>query len=178
MGVSLVLVRHDLTQQEVAVRHATEVVGRHTDCKIRIPDASVSRQHCEISSVDGKVMLRDLGSSNGTFVNKKRITQAELRAGDLLCVGKFVFVVRIDGKPAEIDSEESIEDGEVALGGGESAPPAKAPARSSQPAGTQPRQAGQPAKPKSILNESVGDSEDSSVMDFDFLDDDKDAPKL
>lgn len=157
------------------MRHATEVVGRHTDCKIRIPDASVSRQHCELSSVDGKVMLRDLGSSNGTFVNKKRITQTELRAGDLLCVGKFVFVVRIDGKPSEIDSEESIEDGEVPLGGGVGAPPAKpAPARSTQPAAAQPRSSGPPAKPKSILD----DNEDSSVMDFDFLDDDKDAPKL
>ncbi len=116
MAVSLVLVRRDKSQVEVPVRHASEIIGRHTDCKIRIPDASVSRQHCELSIKEGKVVLRDLGSSNGTYVNRRRISQTELAPGDLLAIGKFVFVVRVDGRPATIDAGEALEDGAVALG--------------------------------------------------------------
>lgn len=163
MGVSLVLVKSDGTQQEVPIRHATEVIGRHGDCKIRIPDASVSRQHCEISVKDGRVLLRDLGSSNGTFVNRRRVSQTELAPADLLNIGKFVFVVRIDGKPEAIDAEEALEDGLVAPA---ATSPAPAPAARPQA----------PAKP--IPKPAVADAnEDSSVFDFDFLDE-KDAPKL
>lgn len=170
MGVSLVLVKADGGQQEVPIRHATEVIGRHNDCRIRIPDASVSRQHCEISVKDGRVLLRDLGSSNGTFVNRKRVAQTELAAADLLNIGKFVFVVRIDGRPEMIDSDDALEDGLVALPAAASAPSASAaPRAAAAPAPAPPKPASKPA-PKS-------DPDDSSVFDFDFLDE-KDAPKL
>lgn len=164
MAVSLVLIRNDLSQLEIPVKHSPEVIGRHNDCKIRIPDPSVSRQHCEVSLADGKVMLRDLGSSNGTFVNRKRITQIELAAGDMLAVGKFVFVVRVDGKPMAIDSMEVLEDG---------APPAAA--APSKPAKAIAK-AGAPSKPAAAKKADPGDS---SLTDFDFMDDDLDSqPKL
>lgn len=163
MGVSLVLVRSDLSQMEIQVKHSPEVIGRHTDCKVRIPDPSVSRQHCEISVADGKIMLRDLGSSNGTFVNRKRITQIELSAGDMLAIGKFIFVLRVDGKPANIDSMEVLEDGAIPI----SAPPETKPAKAAK--------AASPAKAPA----KNADPGDSSVTDFDFLDDDlEDQPKL
>ena len=49
-------------------------LGRHDDCVIRIKSSQVSRRHCELFEVGGQLMLRDLGSSNGTFVNGKRVT--------------------------------------------------------------------------------------------------------
>jgi pSer/pThr/pTyr-binding forkhead associated (FHA) protein len=163
MGVSLVLVRSDLSQLEIQIKHSPEVIGRHTDCKVRIPDPSVSRQHCEISIADGKIMLRDLGSSNGTYVNRKRITQIELAAGDMIAIGKFIFVLRVDGKPANIDSMEVLEDGAIPI----SSPPETKPAKAARAASP----AKQPAK--------AMDPDDSSVTDFDFLDDDLDnQPKL
>ncbi len=164
MGVSLVLIKHDGKQVEVELKHPRTLIGRHTDCGIRIPDGSVSRQHCELAVADGRVSVRDLGSSNGTYVNRRRISQTELAPNDLLNVGRFVFVVRVDGKPEAIDSEDALEDGMVAL------PSAPAPPRPAQSA----KAVGGPSPGKGSL---LGDPDDSSVTDFDFLDE-KDAPKL
>ena len=85
MNVSLVLVQTDGKQREVPIKKSVQVIGRQTDCQIRIPSANVSRHHCEVSaSDDGHITVRDLGSSNGTFVNKQKVTQASVNAGDLL----------------------------------------------------------------------------------------------
>lgn len=174
MSIALVLVRQDLTQVEVPIKHSPEILGRHTDCKIRLPDASVSRQHAEIAFDGDRVSIRDLGSSNGTFVNGKKVPQADLRAGDVVTLGKFVFVLKVNGKPESIDSEEALEDGAVAA-----AAPSKAVAEASPRAKTLPMTAPTSAPtpkpaPKSMTN---SDPDDSSVMDFDFLDE-KDSPKL
>lgn len=169
MGVSLVLIKHDGTQVEVELKHPRTLIGRHTDCGIRIPDASVSRQHCELALAEGRVSVRDLGSSNGTFVNRRRINQTELAANDLLNVGRFVFVVRVDGKPGVIDSEDALDDGMATPAA--AAPPAP-PARPQPAQGA--KAAAKPAPGKGSL---LGDPDDSSVADFDFLDE-KDAPKL
>ena len=173
MNVSLVLVKADGTQREVALRKPVGVIGRQTDCHIRIPSASVSRHHCEISVDDGGVTLRDLGSSNGTFVNKQRIQQGTVNAGDLISLGGFVFVVRIDGKPVAVNAEDAIEDGLVEAGGSASAAESRptaatvmtpAPKAAAKPPARTPR-----------------DPDDSSMADFDFLGDDDDLktqPKL
>jgi hypothetical protein len=63
-------------------------IGRHDDCLIRIRSSQVSRRHCELHVDDSKLLVRDLGSSNGTFVNGKRVLgQQALRPGDVLTVG-------------------------------------------------------------------------------------------
>jgi predicted component of type VI protein secretion system len=51
----------------------------------------VSRQHCEIFEKDGYLVVRDLGSLNGTFIGEKRISEAVLRDGELLTVGTVTF---------------------------------------------------------------------------------------
>lgn len=177
MNVSLVLVKTDGSQREVPLRKSVGVIGRQTDCHIRIPSASVSRHHCEVSVDDaGVVSLRDLGSSNGTFVNKQRIEQANVKAGDIISLGGFVFVVRIDGKPSFIDAEDVIEDGLVEAGGASAAEsrPTAATAMTAPP-----KPASKPSKPSKPAPPS---SDDSSVADFDFLGDDDDdlkkQPKL
>ncbi|WP_337173897.1 FHA domain-containing protein [Paludisphaera sp.] len=63
-------------------------VGRHDDCVIRIRSSQVSRRHCEIFESDGRLMLRDLGSSNGTYVNGLRVLgQQPLKVGDVISIG-------------------------------------------------------------------------------------------
>ena len=52
-------------------------IGRHSDSDIRLPVLQVSRRHAEMKKVDGEIFLRDLGSSNGTYVNGKPIPQGE-----------------------------------------------------------------------------------------------------
>jgi predicted component of type VI protein secretion system len=63
-------------------------LGRHDDCLIRIKSSQVSRRHCELFESGGKLIVRDLGSSNGTFVNGKRVVgQQPIKPGDELTVG-------------------------------------------------------------------------------------------
>ena len=97
-------------------------MGRQADAQIRLPDPGVSRQHCEIQLDAARPTIKDLGSSNGTYVNRRRVSQTELSAGDVLSIGPFVFVFRVDGEPSNIDTEEVLEDA-VEVGA-----PAKAPA--------------------------------------------------
>jgi pSer/pThr/pTyr-binding forkhead associated (FHA) protein len=75
-------------------------LGRHDDCVIRIKSSQVSRRHCELYEVGGQLMLRDLGSSNGTYVNGKRVTgEQSLKHGDELTVGAVTLRVAKIGKP-------------------------------------------------------------------------------
>ena len=69
-------------------------IGRHDDCLIRIKSAQVSRRHCEVFEVSDKLTIRDLGSSNGTFVNGKKVSgQLALKPGDELTVGAVTLRV-------------------------------------------------------------------------------------
>jgi pSer/pThr/pTyr-binding forkhead associated (FHA) protein len=75
-------------------------LGRHDDCVIRIKSAQVSRRHCELFEVGDQLMLRDLGSSNGTFVNGKRVSgEYALKHGDELTVGAVTLRVAKLGQP-------------------------------------------------------------------------------
>jgi predicted component of type VI protein secretion system len=56
-----------------------------------LPHPLVSRQHCELFETNGRLMVRDLGSLNGTFVNNERISEAALPPGELLTVGAVTF---------------------------------------------------------------------------------------
>lgn len=177
MNVSLVLVRDDGRQQDVPLKKATQVIGRATDCGLRIPSSSVSRHHCEVVVGEGKATLRDLGSSNGTYVNRKKVAASDLAAGDLISIGEFVFVVRVDGDPKDVDAEEAYDEGIVLP---PKAAPAPAPVAAVKPAA---KPAAAPAKPapKKADDEddllSSNDPDDSSVADFDFLDEDDDLKK-
>ncbi len=71
-------------------------VGRSRTCDVPIKDPSVSRRHAELAPGGGKIQVRDLGSSNGTFVNGQRVTEsAELADGDTLALGDADLVVRV-----------------------------------------------------------------------------------
>lgn len=63
--------------------------GRHPDSGIFLDDVTVSRRHAELSVRDGNYTVRDLGSLNGTYVNRERIDEVALHDGDELQIGKF-----------------------------------------------------------------------------------------
>lgn len=72
----------------------TEVVaaGRHPESEIFLDDVTVSRRHAEIHH-DGSVFrARDVGSLNGTYVNKQLIDEVELADGDVVQIGRFKLV--------------------------------------------------------------------------------------
>jgi diguanylate cyclase (GGDEF)-like protein len=66
------------------------VVGRQQTCDLPLFDGSVSRRHARIRFIDGRHVLEDLGSANGTYVTEHRIKQHELRDGDLVQFGSTV----------------------------------------------------------------------------------------
>lgn len=122
MNVSLVMVQADGSKKDIAITHLPAVVGRDEACKVRVPLASISRRHCELDEADDELIVRDLKSSNGTYINGERIRQREVVPGDLLAVGPVVFVVRIDGFPKDIDAADSFAAGAVPIGAGAPGP--------------------------------------------------------
>jgi len=64
-------------------------VGRSPDCGIFLDDVTVSRRHAELVARDGDYFIEDLGSLNGTYVNRRRIESAKLEDGDELQIGKY-----------------------------------------------------------------------------------------
>ncbi len=63
--------------------------GRHPESDIFLDDITVSRRHAEIRKVEEDFQIMDIGSLNGTYVNKERIDQAVLHNGDEVQIGKF-----------------------------------------------------------------------------------------
>lgn len=67
--------------------------GRHPDSHIFLDDVTVSRRHAEIiRQADGTFMVRDVGSLNGTYLNRERVETARLADGDELQIGTFKLV--------------------------------------------------------------------------------------
>jgi hypothetical protein len=82
--------RHELTT-------GRNVIGRGTDADIRLPDTGVSRKHVDVVLDGGTAIAEDLGSTNGTLVNGRRITRQPLSDGDVIRIGHSVLVYRQDG---------------------------------------------------------------------------------
>jgi diguanylate cyclase (GGDEF)-like protein len=69
------------------------VVGRSPDAALRLDDEGISREHAELVLVDGRLKLRDLGSTNGTFLNGERAATRDLRNGDQVSIGTATLLV-------------------------------------------------------------------------------------
>jgi pSer/pThr/pTyr-binding forkhead associated (FHA) protein len=102
MNVQLVLFKEDGTRRDLEIKRESVVIGRSGDCDFQIPLAVISRRHCKLSKKGDRLIVKDLGSSNGTFINDKRVLQAEVKAGDRMRVGPVVFTVVINGAPTDI----------------------------------------------------------------------------
>ena len=72
--------------------------GRHPESDIFLDDITVSRRHAEFTrGADGRMVVRDVGSLNGTYVNRERIEEHVLEAGDEVQIGKFKLVYLVAG---------------------------------------------------------------------------------
>src|SRR5712691_4331749 len=76
------------------------VVGRKEECDLRLDHKSVSKMHCIIAKTDGLLLLRDLGSTNGTRVNGTRVRRAALLPNDQLSIANYKFRVHLGPEPA------------------------------------------------------------------------------
>ncbi|GEM_PF-3115030 len=109
MEVLLVIVKADGTTRDFPLTAQRTVIGRQNTCGLRIPLHSVSRKHCEVQMLDEQLVVRDLGSSNGTQINDQKVTgTAKLKAGDRLQLGPVIFTVVVDGYPEVVDASMTL----------------------------------------------------------------------
>lgn len=113
MQVKLVVLKGGTKVRDIKLRLPT-IVGRGRNCSLQLPHPLVSRQHCEIFESDGKLIVRDLGSLNGTFLNDQKITESEAPPGSKLTIGVVTFCVEYAdssgpaaASPAEVPAVES-----------------------------------------------------------------------
>ncbi len=121
--LKVTIFREGRKQQEVATEKRTIVIGREARCDVVLDDRTVSRRHAEIKVGDDSVTLTDLGSSNGTYVNRERIENHTLAPNDAITIGSFGLKVR-GHKSLGGESSGAIE---VQRPGGDSEPEQKTP---------------------------------------------------
>jgi pSer/pThr/pTyr-binding forkhead associated (FHA) protein len=93
------------------------LVGRRDDCDLRLEHKSVSKMHCVLVKTEGMLLLRDLGSTNGTRVNGQRVRRAILLPNDQLHIASYKFRVQFGGDlpPPQIEEHtQHLEPNEVA----------------------------------------------------------------
>ncbi len=107
MDVKLISISPKGTRKVFPLVAPVTIFGRQSDCDLQIQLSEISRQHCEIQTEGNKVFLKDRDSANGTFVNGQKITEQELKAGDVFSLANAItFLVQIDGRPANIDESK------------------------------------------------------------------------
>lgn len=98
-------------------------VGRSSDNTVSINNATVSGHHCKVSLENGHYVLRDLGSTNGTRVNTKDVTEHVLHAKDLVQVGSVEFLYNSEDAADVPPDDMPMTQTEVIVGSGRSAAP-------------------------------------------------------
>ncbi len=86
-----------------------EVVGagRHPDSAVFLDDVTVSRRHAELRRRPGGHLIRDVGSLNGTYVNRDRVDEVGLVHGDEIQIGKYRLLYLSGDSPADRDPDGS-----------------------------------------------------------------------
>ena len=69
--------------------HTEANIGRDSGCELMLDNLGVSRRHAQLREVEGRFIVEDLKSTNGVFVNGRRVTSAEINPGDEIRIGKF-----------------------------------------------------------------------------------------
>lgn len=93
----------------ISVNHDKFLIGRSDECHLRPKSESISRRHCAIVRKDGRILLIDLKSRNGTIVNDKKLDPARakvLKDGDHIKVGKLEFIAVIEAGIANVKKPE------------------------------------------------------------------------
>jgi len=96
--------------QPLEIAKDVTLVGRKEDCDLRLEHKSVSKLHCVIVKTDGLLLVRDLGSTNGTRVNGQRVRRAALLPNDKVTIAGFQFKVFLGpASPPPVSQDENTQ---------------------------------------------------------------------
>ena len=163
------------------------VVGRREFCDVQVSDASLSKRHCVLVKTEGLLVIRDLGTTNGTKVKGQRVRWAALLPDDRLTLGSYKLRVYLGPddlpSPSEMARSQAAEPGRTGVlrspavrgrRGGLSPPRAREPV----PAGREPEPAllasSTPVDPPAlavVVGEDDGNWQDLHLLDVDAHDD-------
>ena len=85
-------------------------IGRNIKNDIQIDNQSVSKQHARIVKHQGNYLIEDMQSTNGTYLNEKKITKERLTNNDIITIGKHTLQAILDKKPVESSQQDMIND--------------------------------------------------------------------
>jgi len=81
----------------IDIKQGDMKVGRRPGCEVHLDNLAVSGEHANIFTIGDDSFIQDLSSTNGTFINNKKITKHHLRNGDAVVIGKHTLVYMTDG---------------------------------------------------------------------------------
>src|SRR3954468_15090313 len=95
----LVVLSEGMTGQSYELKVDKTTVGRVEDNTFQIADSSVSSHHCEVLLRGSDVVIKDLNSTNGSFINGEKISETVLKPGQTLKLGQIELQLLTDGQP-------------------------------------------------------------------------------
>jgi len=116
MKISLKVLSGNHEGKLIPIKEEKFFIGRGDDCHLRPKSESVSRRHCALVQKEGRLLLLDLKSRNGTFVNDKQLTHDKakiLKSGDHIRVGQLEFEIVIEigiasAKKPEVNTAQEV----------------------------------------------------------------------
>jgi len=107
----LVMLSEPFRGQEFYLVKRSFSIGRSANNDLALPNLRVSREHAMIRIMEDKVMIFDLGSTNGTYVNGERIKHQELKDNDKIAIGPIEFCFKMGKRPAGAKANPSVGEG-------------------------------------------------------------------
>lgn len=102
----LVVLSEGLTGRSHELKVEKTTIGRLEDNSFHIPEQSISSHHCEVLLKGADVLVKDLNSTNGTFINGEKITEKVLKPGQILRLGTIDIRLEDENAPASSSSEK------------------------------------------------------------------------
>src|SRR5712692_3396309 len=100
----LILKFNDAVVDQIEVKLGDMAIGRRPGSDVLIDNLAVSGNHATIFTVGEDSFIQDLGSTNGTFINNKKITKHHLKNGDIILIGKHSIIYINDKVEKSVDS--------------------------------------------------------------------------
>src|SRR5712671_3923589 len=105
----LVILNEGMTGRSCELATEKTTIGRVEDNTFQIAEASVSSHHCEILLRGTEVVVRDLNSTNGTFINGEKVTESVLKPGQILRLGQIEMRLETEAAGAGTASRKPVD---------------------------------------------------------------------